>query len=254
MGFVMAEGAEGADGNVMSGVAEDCKELQQQFSAAAQFLQTNTKELTSAQLLYLYARYKQVQEGPCCIAKPSVFDPKGRQKWDAWKQLGDMSSTQAMQEYIAEIERLFPTWKPQDQKFPGTGFGSAVSKLQIVQEHDVTQKDIFDWVKEGDITRIKECLEGASILQRVDSEGMTLLHWACDRGMQEAALLLLEAGADVNKQDLEGQTPLHYASSCGHREIVSQLVRHGADCRIADHEGLTAQDVALECSDLFHNT
>lgn len=72
-------------------------------------------------------------------------------------------------------------------------------------------KDVFDWVKEDNLTRLRECLQTKiRLVNEPDAEGMTLLHWACDRGHQQAVSLLLDYGADVNLQDAEGQTPLHY--------------------------------------------
>ena len=32
---------------------------------------------------------------------------------EAWKALGDSSPSQAMQEYIAVVKKLDPSWKPQ---------------------------------------------------------------------------------------------------------------------------------------------
>ncbi len=39
---------------------------------------------------------------------------------------------------------------------------------------------------------------------------MALLHWACDRGLEQMVTLLLESQADINIQDADGQTSLHY--------------------------------------------
>lgn len=243
-----------AEGDVTSRTTQCSEELKEQFLRAAQFLQSSTKDLSPVQLLYLYARYKQAQEGPCIIPKPSFFDLKGRQKWEAWKQLGDMSSAEAMQDYIHEIETLFPAWNPKDQKRSSTGFGQAVSRLQDLEDETLTedQKGAFDWVKEGNINRLKQCLRNyPQLLEEVDSQGMTLLHWACDRGAEDIVQLLLKAGTSINKQDREGQTALHYASSCGHRDLVRILLEHGADATLADDDGQTPRDAALECSDLF---
>lgn len=51
-------------------------------------------------LLKLYALYKQSTLGPCTGPRPSFFDVQGRYKYDAWRELGEMSRTQAMQNYI----------------------------------------------------------------------------------------------------------------------------------------------------------
>lgn len=41
-------------------------------------------------------------------------------------------------------------------------------------------------------------------------QGMSLLHWACDRGRLDVVQLLVKKGAEVNQQDQDLQTPLHY--------------------------------------------
>uniref|UniRef100_A0A4W2ITX6 ACB domain-containing protein n=1 Tax=Bos indicus x Bos taurus TaxID=30522 RepID=A0A4W2ITX6_BOBOX len=55
------------------------------FEKAAAQLQGLVQVASREQLLYLYARYKQVQVGNCNTPKPSFFDFEGKQKWEAWK-------------------------------------------------------------------------------------------------------------------------------------------------------------------------
>uniref|UniRef100_A0ACB8F2V0 Acyl-CoA binding domain-containing protein 6 n=1 Tax=Sphaerodactylus townsendi TaxID=933632 RepID=A0ACB8F2V0_9SAUR len=54
-----------------------------------------------------------VKCGSCSTPKPGFFDFEGKQKWEAWKALGDTSAEQAMREYIATVKKLDPTWNPQ---------------------------------------------------------------------------------------------------------------------------------------------
>eukprot|EP00949_MAST-11_sp_MAST-11-sp1_P000200 g200.t1 len=56
----------------------------------------------------------------------------------------------------------------------------------------------------------------------------TALHLAAENGQQQAILILLKWGADINAQDEEQNTPLMLASRGGHPEAVSALVQHGA--------------------------
>ena len=44
----------------------------------------------------------------------------------------------------------------------------------------------------------------------------------------DAAIMLLDAGADVNHSDLDGYTPLIEAAHCGHLEMLRLLLRRGA--------------------------
>jgi len=223
------------------------------FERAADRLTTLAGSLSSDKLLYLYARFKQAKEGSCNIPKPGYFNFQAKQKWEAWKSLGDMDSQQAMQEYVEEIRQLDPDWVSEDSSGTSkkTGLGLAVSTLrgedcEILRDD---QKNIFDWVKEGNVEQVGRLLtSGKENSQQVDEEGMSLLHWASDRGYSDLVKLLLKYGANINQQDVDGQTALHYASSCGHPNVVQILISEGADRMIVDSEGLKPADVASDSS------
>lgn len=68
-----------------------------------------------------------------------------------------------------------------------------------------------------------------------DSEDNTPLHCACFNGRAEAALCLLQHGADPNARNTSGWTPVHFAVLKGSPEIVKMLTRFGADLSIRAH-------------------
>ncbi len=72
--------------------------------------QARVKQLTSApstdQLLELYAFYKQGTEGDAQGKRPGMLDIKGRAKFDAWSGKKGTSRDQAMQSYVALVDRL----------------------------------------------------------------------------------------------------------------------------------------------------
>ncbi|KAM5341609.1 hypothetical protein ACJ41O_014640 [Fusarium nematophilum] len=83
------------------------------------------------------------------------------------------------------------------------------------------------------------------------NQGRTALHVASRYARNEAVLLLLKRGADVNATDALGQTPLHEAltqkSYKLHDEllkVLEHLVRHGASLEVTTPEGWTALDLA----------
>merc|ERR1712014_524734 len=104
---------------------------------------------------------------------------------------------------------------------------------------------LWDLVKEGSLEQLRVVLdslqdqveaqlsEQVELVRLVDDDGLTLLHWAADRGQVEMAVLLLDA------VDGEGQTALHYAASCAHVDLVALLLERGADKTIQDGDGLT---------------
>ncbi|XP_038398114.1 acyl-CoA-binding domain-containing protein 6 isoform X4 [Canis lupus familiaris] len=192
--------------------------LAELFEQAAAHLQGLVQVASREQLLYLYARYKQVKVGNCNTPKPSFFDFEGKQKWEAWKALGDSSPSQAMQEYIAVVKKLDPGWNPQSPEKKGkeanTGFGGpVVSSLyheEIIREED---KNIFDYCRENNIDHVTKVIRSKNVdVNMKDEEGRTLLHWACDRGHKELVTVLLRYKADINCQ---AQLP----SDCGMMKV-----------------------------------
>ncbi|XP_042216350.1 acyl-CoA-binding domain-containing protein 6-like [Homarus americanus] len=220
-------------------------ELDAMFNKAAAHLQSLAGTLAQDKLLFFYARYKQANEGSCNTPKPGFFDFKGKQKWEAWKSLGDLSKEEAMREYINAIIDIDPDWelKVECEGGPRTSW-VRVSSLQPQKEDNTKEEDknSFDWVKENNVHKIKS-LNPKAISEK-DENGMTLLHWAADRGHTQIVHCLLEKKININTQDAEGQTALHYAVSCGHIEIIQLLLDHGADSTIQDSDGLKAEECA----------
>jgi diazepam-binding inhibitor (GABA receptor modulating acyl-CoA-binding protein) len=81
-------------------------DLEQKFKEAA----ANSKKLGERPdddtLLKIYALYKQASEGDVSGDRPGFFDFVGAAKFDAWDSLRGKSRPEAMQDYIALIDRL----------------------------------------------------------------------------------------------------------------------------------------------------
>ena len=56
--------------------------------------------------LKMYGLYRQATDGDVQGKKPGMLNPVARYKWQAWAQVKGMSSTQAMQEYITEVDKV----------------------------------------------------------------------------------------------------------------------------------------------------
>ncbi|KAJ1742573.1 hypothetical protein LPJ78_002473 [Coemansia sp. RSA 989] len=80
---------------------------------------------------------------------------------------------------------------------------------------------------------IARMLTGHAKTQRLiaarDKAGQTKLHRACSAGDLDAAIKLLNQGADYNVKDNAGWTPLHEAALEGHNAVAVALLRRGAD-------------------------
>jgi len=57
-------------------------------------------------LLDLYSLFKQATAGDVSGERPSMFDLKGRAKYDAWEAKKGMSNQEAMSAYVALVDSL----------------------------------------------------------------------------------------------------------------------------------------------------
>jgi diazepam-binding inhibitor (GABA receptor modulator, acyl-CoA-binding protein) len=85
-------------------------DLQQQFDQAV----NRSKELTSRpsneELLELYALFKQATEGDVSGDRPGGFDFKAIAKYDAWAGKHGQTKQQAMEDYIALMDKLYQAY------------------------------------------------------------------------------------------------------------------------------------------------
>lgn len=85
---------------------------------------------------------------------------------------------------------------------------------------------------EGDIPGVRQLLQSGADPNTPPGEndkGMTALMFAAWRGHEEIAMMLLQAGADVNTVAANGSSPLIYAASADKPRVVRELLRLGAN-------------------------
>ncbi len=82
------------------------EDLQTRFANAAQQAQGLPKRPSDADLLKLYAYYKQATVGDAAGGRPGLTDFVGRMKFDAWAKLKGTSKDDAMQVYVDLVARL----------------------------------------------------------------------------------------------------------------------------------------------------
>ena len=76
------------------------------FEAAAKQVQKLAQRPNNAQLLELYALYKQATEGDVTGSRPGFLDMTGRAKFDAWAKKQGVASDKAMQSYVDYVAKL----------------------------------------------------------------------------------------------------------------------------------------------------
>ena len=82
-------------------------ELKEQFEKAAADSKTLSERPGNEILLQLYSLYKQGSEGNVNIDPPSnPFDFVAKAKYDAWAGLKGKTKEEAMQEYVALVQKL----------------------------------------------------------------------------------------------------------------------------------------------------
>jgi hypothetical protein len=98
----------------------------------------------------------------------------------------------------------------------------------------------------GDTNALRQHICAGSDLDIPEpSIGSSPLITAAAFGKTEVALLLIEAGADVNFQNIDGATPLHTAAFFCRPLIVEALLKNGADKTVKNHDGSTAIESVL---------
>ncbi|XP_056011164.1 acyl-CoA-binding domain-containing protein 6-like isoform X2 [Ostrea edulis] len=219
---------------------EDHDDLSELFQLATAFVRLSSDSFNQEQLLYLYSRFKQANDGPCNVPKPGMFDFQGKKKWEAWKSLENKSKEEAKREYISKVMMVTPDWNTKQlDRWVGV---STMSNTDTVIEDE--KKTAFDWCKEGNTSHLVRYLKNTKTDVNIqDENGMTLLHWTCDRGNLEMLNALLDLEVDPNIQDNDGQSALHYAVSCEHQDIVDRLLKTRMNLKLKDMDGLTVLDI-----------
>nr|CAG8536530.1 15087_t:CDS:10 [Entrophospora candida] len=185
----------------------------------------------------LYANFKIATVGNCNTLKPSLLNFRDRAKWDAWKEKDDITKEQAMLQYIDIIEKANEFGSNPKERW------TYVSTMSYEDDDDNSKEDdddaIFKYVKQGKLNEVNEIIldqDKKTDLNKKDNQGLTLLHWACDRGHLDIVKLLIENDADINVLSVDNETPMHYEQL----ECARYLYKNDADLSIKDNEGLTA--------------
>jgi hypothetical protein len=106
----------------------------------------------------------------------------------------------------------------------------------------VFSADIHEAAKKGDLEQIQKMLdENPELLDALDKNGFTPLHWAVIFGKKDMIEYLIGKDADIKglKKALRGWTPLQSALFAYNNDMSDLLVAHGALKDLDREEGLT---------------
>ncbi len=81
-------------------------ELKTKFEEAVANAKNISSRPSNAQLLKMYALYKQATEGDVKGTRPGMFDLKGQAKYDAWAKEAGTDQATAMKAYIDLVAGL----------------------------------------------------------------------------------------------------------------------------------------------------
>ncbi|KAG0378003.1 hypothetical protein BGX24_004977 [Mortierella sp. AD032] len=136
---------------------------------------------------------------------------------------------------------------------PSTMTAAGISTMATPTEEE--GEDALEAAKSGSVQVLEKALAASPNLVNLKDDmashlhphftlGMTMLHWACDRGSLRKVKLLVETyKVDVNALDDEGSTPLHYACLSGWPELTAYLQSlPTVDQTIRDNSGMTAAE------------
>lgn len=105
---------------------------------------------------------------------------------------------------------------------------------------------LFDAIATHNKKAVTEILDQRPDLEVRNAQQQTPLMAAVYQGNTDLALLLIQAGADVNAQDAVANSPFLYAGAEGMLAIVREALSHGADFTVLNRYGGTALIPAAE--------
>ncbi|ETB57793.1 hypothetical protein YYC_04608 [Plasmodium yoelii 17X] len=235
------------------------KELEEKFAQACNGVKIIQGKLKFEQWIYLYGLYKQIISGD--IKNDSKFSLSSNdemvkiEQMNAWKNCYGVSKKVCKYLYVKYYNELFPKgvenlntdanfqidlkkniskMKPLTDRF----FGSNHS---IPKSSEDSLSDILcNYIVSKNMSLIKKTIKAhPNLINEKNRDGLTPLHYACDRGFLDIVKFLIKAGANINEEDSFGDSVLHIAAYSGKMEIIKFLINAGVNIHKKNADGLT---------------
>ena len=104
------------------------------------------------------------------------------------------------------------------------------------------------FLKENDHVQLEELLKNNVIpgLDKLDSKGLSPIHWAVINGFTECVYILVKYGANIEKQDPHGWTALHAAVAINNLDCVKTLIERNANIFALTSSGESVYDLTTD--------
>lgn len=122
--------------------------------------------------------------------------------------------------------------------------------LTMAQSYCNTTQNLIHAITSNNMEKVKQIVgqdKEGKLINGVDNNKMTPLHWAAELGNQAIAKLLIDNKADVNIKDKMGFTPLHWAAYFDKKDVAEELLNNSnsnIDVNVKSDFGWTVLDTA----------
>ena len=120
--------------------------------------------------------------------------------------------------------------------------------MPVKNRYELNQ-EFLKAAKEGQVDAALRLIEQGAELDTRNADGQNAMHLAAIAGKTDMIIALIGLGATVNTIDNINWTPLHWAAERGHPETTACLLEHGAKLTTQTITGKTPLDAAKSSED-----
>lgn len=119
----------------------------------------------------------------------------------------------------------------------------------VEEQTQEVEMPLHEAARRGNLSFLRECLEGGVSGTGLDTAGNTALYWAARAGHINCVKELLKLpNPTINAQNKLGDSPLHGAAAHGHLEVVNLLLKAGTDVTLRNNDDMLAEELAGDVS------
>lgn len=181
----------------------------------------------------------------------AIDSPLLRARWKKYNNATPFSAPSTPKQRIKSMLPGIREDKIQKAYLCRTYSECGIGSTSDYEEDDPVMVFMFEAIRENKHKRVKCIIKDKKVgVNRLNVNGVGLLHEASYRGSIKCVKVLIDYGADVNFIDSEGWTPLH-AAVCGEQmSCIKYLIENGADINYNDMQGVTPLRMAVNVKNI----